>query len=371
MGNFATHGGNVYEVASRLGCQPEDILDYSASINPLGPPAGLKDEFERYFDRLQHYPDIHNQALVEDLAAFHRLGVDQVVAGNGSTELIYWLPRVLGLKSALMVLPTFSEYRRAFEIQGVKLTKLFTRAENHFQPTVDQLTRMLEADNPEAILVTHPGSPAGTLLPLDVREWLLRVGVAGDRYCIVDEAFIDFCEADSFKEHLAETARLILIRSMTKFYGIPGVRVGYLLTSPGIANGVSRLLPPWSVSTLAQIAGSFCLRQEGYRASTLDLVERERTMIEQGLGMLPGFGVFPGSANYVLASLDATLPTAGELQDYLLRQDRILIRDCASFEGLGNRYVRLAVRLPQQNRLLLTALERWCRVHGHPPADRS
>ncbi len=359
MGNFPAHGGNVYEVASRLRCQPEDILDYSASINPLGPPPGLRDEFLRYFDRLQHYPDIHNQALVEDLAAFHRLGVDQVAVGNGSTELIYWLPQVLELRSAVIVLPTFSEYQRAFEIQGVKLAKLFTHAENGFQPTVGELAQMLGEHDPEAILITHPGSPAGTLLSPDVREWLLRVGAEGDRYCIVDEAFIDFCEENSFKEYLAETSRFILIRSMTKFYGIPGVRVGYLLTSPGIAKNMSRLLPPWSVSTLAQIAGSFCLRQKDYRQSTLELVDRERAGIEQGLRNLAGFHVFPGRANYLLACMDASLPTAMELQEHLLQHDRILIRDGASFEGLGERHVRVAVRLPEQNHLLLTALERW------------
>ncbi|HBZ55204.1 MAG TPA: threonine-phosphate decarboxylase [Syntrophobacteraceae bacterium] len=362
MGNFPVHGGNVYEVASRLHCQPEEILDYSASINPLGPPPGLREEFLKHFDRLQHYPDIHNQALVEDLAVFHGLGRDQVVVGNGSTELIYWLPRILELTSALMVLPTFSEYQRAFEIQGVKLAKLFTRAGNGFQPTVEELARMVEKHHPEAILVTHPGSPAGSLLSQDVREWLLRIGVNEGRYCIVDEAFIDFCEGDSFKRHLSETPRLILLRSMTKFYGIPGVRVGYLLTSPGMAKKMSGLLPPWSVSTLAQIAGSFCLKQKDYQQATLKLVAEERSALEGNLGNQPGFQVFPGRANYLLAHMEPMLPTAKTLREHLLQQDRILIRDGASFDGLGERYFRVAVRLPEQNRRLSAALERWCRT---------
>lgn len=369
MSNVPAHGGNVYEVALRLNCRPEHIHDYSASINPLGPPAGLIDEFVRHFDRLQHYPDIHNRDLIGDLAAFHQVAAEQVLVGNGSTELIYWLPRVLGLRSALIVLPTFSEYQRAFEIQGVKLAKLFTRPENGFQPTVAELAAKVAEHDPEAILVTHPGSPAGTLLPPDVREWLLRVGTEDGRFCIVDEAFIDFCEEESFKGYLAAAFRFILIRSMTKFYGIPGVRVGYLLTSPGIARAMKERLPPWSVSTLAQIAGSFCLKQVDYQRRTLDLVQRERAVMEQGLRAVPGFLVFAGQANYLLVRVHPALPAVKELQDCLLRSDRILVRDCASFDGLGGHYLRLAVRLPEQNRLLLAVLGRWRERFGGTATD--
>jgi threonine-phosphate decarboxylase len=364
MSNFPAHGGNVYEVASRLLCLPEDILDYSASINPLGPPDGLREAFLDHFERLQHYPDIHNHDLIQDLAAFHGVPTDHIVVGNGSTELIYWLPRVLGIRTAVAVLPTFSEYQRAFEIQGVQLTKLVTRPENDLQPTVEELATVLLESTPEAILVTHPGSPAGTLLPPAVREWLLCACNDRGIYCIVDEAFVDFCEEDSFKRFLAEMPRLILIRSMTKFYGIPGVRLGYLLTSRAIAGNMLRFLPPWSVSTLAQIAGSYCLRQDDYRRHTLDLVTQERAIMQQTLCSLPGFHVFSGRANYLLVRMDAQFPTAGELQEDLLQSERILVRDCVSFEGLGDRYVRLAVRRPQQNGRVLTAIARWNRDHG-------
>jgi threonine-phosphate decarboxylase len=364
MSNITAHGGNVYEVASRLGCRPEDILDYSASINPIGPPEGLREVFSEHFERLQHYPDIHNRGLIHDLAAFHGVTAEQVVVGNGSTELIYWLPRVLGIRSAVVVLPTFSEYQRAFEIQGTKLTKLFAKPENGFQPTVEQLAAVLEENAPEAILVTHPGSPAGTLLPSVVREQLLRACHDRGMYCIVDEAFVDFCEEDSFKRFLAETPRLILIRSMTKFYGIPGVRVGYLLTSPPIAQNMHRFLPPWSVSTLAQVAGSYCLRQNEYRQRTLLLVMIERAIMGKCLRKLAGLRVYSGRANYLLMEMDATFPTARELQEDLLKHERILVRDCASFEGLGDRYVRVAVRQPRQNSRLLAALGRWSGERG-------
>ncbi len=137
------HGGNVYEIASQLGCAPEEILDYSASINPLGPPPGLMDLLARTFQRLQHYPDIQNRVLVESIARHHGVSVDQVVVGNGSTELIYWLPQVLGIRKALILLPTFGEYQKAFELQGVQLAKLFASPDENFQPTVAQLDETL------------------------------------------------------------------------------------------------------------------------------------------------------------------------------------------------------------------------------------
>ena len=356
------HGGNVYEIASRLGCAPEAVLDYSASINPLGPPPGLLEEFNRYFNRLQHYPDIRNTSLLDALSRFHSLNQEQIVVGNGSTELIYWLPAVLGIRSAVVVLPTFGEYRKAFELQGIRMHKLFTSQETDFQPTVEQLEAACAEFSPEAILFTQPASPAGTLMPREVRDWIVRKSRETNLYAIIDEVFVDFCEEESFKGALKESPRLVLIRSMTKFYGIPGLRLGYLLTSKELADRMHGSLPPWSVNTLAQIAGEYCLGREEYRGETLEMVDRERRRMTERLEGMNAFRVFPGSANYILARLDNPLPDAGVLQREILMSEHIIIRDCRSFEGLNERYFRLAVRLPEQNDRLLAGIERWVRT---------
>lgn len=358
------HGGNVYEVASRLGCSPDDLLDYSASINPLGPPAGLMEELARYFHRVQHYPDIVNRALKDDLARLHGVSPTQVVVGNGSTELIYWLPKALGIEDAVIALPTFGEYGKAFEIQGVRLHKLMTSRENDFQPEVRELDALCEKVSPQAVLLTHPGSPSGTLLSPAVREWIVRKSREKGFYGIIDEVFMDFCEEDSFKEFLETSPRLVLIRSMTKFYGVPGLRLGYLLTSREIADAADRLIPPWSVNTLAQIGGSYCLRQEDYRERTLSAAKTERETLAKRLGSLEGCRVYPGAANYLLVELADWLPTAGALRDHILAVEKILIRDCSSFEGVGDRHVRIAVRLPEQNRRLFEGIAGWVRAHS-------
>ncbi len=352
------HGGNIYEVAASLGCAPEDLLDFSASINPLGPPAGLIDEVNRHFHRLIHYPDIHNRALTRALASFHGLDPDRVVIGNGSTELIYRLPEVLRISRVLVVLPTFSEYPKAFELHGLAIDRLLCGPNHGFQPSVRDLEQAALRSRPQAILVTHPGSPSGVLLEAPVRRWLLDFCHRSGAFLVIDEVFADFCEQESFKGQLLAAERLVLIRSMTKFYGIPGLRLGYVLCAPALAADLRRRLPPWSVNTLAQLAGVFCLRQQAYRTETLELIERERNRMRREMSAMAGLKVFDGQANYLLARLAPDGPTAAQIRDRLLAGHRLLIRDCSSFAGLDKHDFRVAVKRPEENDRLLDALSR-------------
>ncbi|MHC1730040.1 MAG: threonine-phosphate decarboxylase CobD [Syntrophobacteraceae bacterium] len=353
------HGGNVYEYAQRAGCSPDDILDFSASINPLGPPPGLDKLLSECFHRIQHYPDIRNQLLIEALSRFHGVPPECIAVGNGSTELIYWLPRSLEINHALAVLPTFGEYAKSFEIQGVELKKLFSSSDHFFQPKVDQLDEALGKDSQEAVLLTHPGSPGGALLDEKVCEWIAEKSSAGKTYYLMDEVFIDFCEESSFKRFLDRAHNLVLIRSLTKFYGLPGLRIGYLIASPEVIRKVRRHIPPWSVNTLAQAAGAYCLDQEEYRLKTLEVVGRERQRLADTLSAMPGLSVYPGKANYLLIRLGQKLPAAPVLKRDLFERGRMLVRDCSSFEGLDDRHFRIAVRLAEQNNRLISALRDW------------
>ncbi|MCU0586574.1 MAG: threonine-phosphate decarboxylase CobD [Syntrophobacteraceae bacterium] len=358
------HGGNVYEVAHQLGCSPDAILDFSASINPLGPPAGLWEELRKGYPALQHYPDISNRDLVEALAELHRAAPDQVVVGNGSTELIYWLARALNLERAVVAVPTFSEYLRAFQREGVGLERLVSTEDAGFQPDLEHLGARVAEARPDAVLLTHPGSPSGVLLAPQVRLWAVEACRSQGWTAIIDEAFIDFCEEESLKSLLMETTPLVIIRSMTKFYAIPGLRLGYILTSPELARRIRQLVPPWSINTFAQIAGAYCARQEKYRAETIALVTREREFLAAGLGE-SGLGrAIPGVANYLLVRMADHLPGVRKLQEDLLHRHRILIRDCWNFDGVGERFFRIAVRLPEQNRRLLAALKEWVETVG-------
>ncbi|MGO9691032.1 MAG: threonine-phosphate decarboxylase CobD [Syntrophobacteraceae bacterium] len=352
------HGGNIYELSARAGCSPGEILDFSASINPLGPPPGLARVLSGCFQMLESYPDIHNQLLIDAISKFHDIAPECIAVANGSTELIYWLPRALRVSSALAVLPTFGEYVKAFELHGTRLQKLLSGAENSFQPKVDQLEAALLKNPCQAVLLTHPASPSGTLLDSEVTSWVLEKSTqAGSPFFLVDEVFIDFCQQASLQSFLDRSQNLALIRSLTKFYGLPGLRIGYLIAPPPIAAKVRSHLPPWSVNTLAQAAGAWCFAQDEYRRKTLELVAKERQRLALELSAIYGLMVFPGEANYLLVRMDRKLKPASRLKWDIFERDRILIRDCGSFEGLDDWYFRVAVRLPDQNDRLIAAIK--------------
>jgi threonine-phosphate decarboxylase len=352
------HGGNIYELSAQAGCSPDDILDFSASINPLGPPPGLARVISGCFRRLESYPDIHNRTLIDALSKFHGIDPECIAVGNGSTELIYWLPRAFGIRSALVVCPTFGEYARAFELQATRLQRLVATPENRFQPRLEHLETALKKDPVQAVLLTQPASPAGTLLDAGLIDWIVENGNrAGKTLFLVDEVFIDFCEQASLKRFLDRSQNVAVIRSLTKFYGLPGLRIGYMLAPPRLAAKLRDHLPPWSVNTIAQTAGAYCFAQDRYRRKTLDLVTKERRRLSRELAAIDGLTVFPAEANYLLVRMDPGLNPASSLKNDIFASDRILIRDCGSFDGLDDRYFRVAVRLPEQNDRLIAAVK--------------
>ncbi|MGC9965959.1 MAG: threonine-phosphate decarboxylase CobD [Syntrophobacteraceae bacterium] len=352
------HGGNIYELSAQAGCSPDDILDFSASINPLGPPPGLARVISGCFRRLESYPDIHNRLLVDAISKFHDIDPECIAVGNGSTELIYWLPRALGVSSALVVSPTFGEYAKAFELQGTRLQRLLSAPENCFQPRAEHLQAALQKDPVQAVLLTHPASPSGALMDGGLIDWIVENGSkSGSTLFLIDEVFIDFCEQASLKRFIERSQNVAIIRSLTKFYGLPGLRIGYLLAPPRIAAKVRRHLPPWSVNTLAQTAGAYCFAQERYRHKTLKLIAKERLRLSRELSAIAGLTVFPAEANYLLLRMDRRLAPASSLKREIFERDRLLIRDCGSFEGLDDWYFRVAVRLPDQNDRLIAAVK--------------
>jgi threonine-phosphate decarboxylase len=358
------HGGNVYELAAKAGCSPEQILDFSASINPLGPPPGLEEELAGCFGLLQSYPDIHCKGLIEAISKFHDIDPACIAVTNGSTELIYWLPKALAAGRALAVLPAFGEYVKAFELHGTRVEKLFPASGDFFQPGVEQLEASLENERFDTVLLTHPSSPAGSLLNDRVVDWIVEKSTGSGPFLLVDEVFVDFCEQACLKRFVETSDNLALIRSFTKFYGLPGLRIGYLLASPRIARRVREFVPPWSVSTQAQVAGAFCLARQDYRLRTLETIEKQRSRLAWELSAIPGLEVFPGSANFLLVRMAPELGPASSLKWDLFNRCRILIRDCGSFEGLGERYFRVAVRLPEQNDRLIEALKSGFAARG-------
>lgn len=353
--NGVDHGGRIFAIARQLGVAPEALTDFSASINPLGPPPGVRAAVAKAFHRLVHYPDSDCTELAAALARHHGCAPDNVCVGNGSTELLHLIPRLVAGGRALLIAPTFAEYRHALNRGGWHSDSLVLSGGTGFPLDLVRVGDALAAGY-DLLFLCNPGNPTGRLYPPEEVAALLALCRERGTVLVVDEAFMDFCEAGSAKAAVIASGAGVVVRSMTKFFGFPGLRLGYALAERSLVARLAALRPPWSVGTLAQEAGLAALADAGYAARTLSYVAKERAFLAAELAALQGMRVFPGAANYLLVELPEG-NTAAAVQERLLPEG-ILIRECGGFTGLGERFSRVAVRKRQENRHLVAALRR-------------
>lgn len=335
-----------------MGISADTLLDFSANINPLGMPESLKQAMIENLACAERYPDVEYQQLHQALAAHHGVPASWILAGNGETESIFTLVHGLKPRRAMVVAPGFAEYRRALETIDCQIETYALREEDGWQLTeriLSSLTTELDC-----LFLCTPNNPTG-LLPeralLDAIAARCRtLGIA----LILDEAFIDFiADEPGFIADLKHNPHVWVLRSLTKFYAIPGLRLGYVLN--GDERAVARLRKhqmPWSINAFAALAGGRVLNDHDYQQATLCWLAREGQRLYQALDEIDGLTVYPGRANYLFLRCERA---DIELQ-YALLQQRVLIRSCANYPGLDGRYFRVAVRSEAENQRLLAAL---------------
>lgn len=348
------HGGNVYAVARADGRSLARLVDFSASINPLGPSPAVLRLLAKAGRRLIHYPDPDCVELRDALAERHGLEPSRVLVGNGSSELIFLLPSALGIARALIVGPTFSEYARAVEAAGGQVIPVQAMRSGGYRPPVDQVRAALRRLPVDALFLCNPNSPTGQGLDLGSVSDLVRAAARRGAWSILDETFIEYCHERTALSLLPREPRLLILRSFTKFYGLPGLRLGYVMGWEAAIQRLKRKQPPWSVNALAQAAGLAALRDVDHARNSLAFMERERPRLARRLGAIPGVTVYPSVANFLLVELPAghsAVPVSAAL-----RREGLLVRDCSSVAGLTKRTLRIAVKTPSQNRRLADRL---------------
>ncbi len=349
------HGGNIYKVAEETGISRDSLIDFSASINPLGISDRVKDVIHQELDNLVNYPDPDAKALTDTIAAFHGIDSDSIICGNGSTELIYLMPRVFNPNKVLITAPAFSEYERACKLNcELRITNYDLREDNKFNIDPDMFIERMQGC--DMAFLCNPNNPTGDILG---RDEVLRVArAAAELKCllVVDEAFIDFSPGESVIKDVQDNQYLIVLRSMTKFHAITGLRIGYAVLHRNIIENVRRMKEPWTVNTLAQKAAIAAITDSGYSDETYRLMEMEKEYLENSLSEM-GVKFFPSAANYYLLKVNnATRITAA------LREKGILVRDCSNFKGLDGSYIRIAVKSHKHNAMLIKELEDLCRA---------
>ncbi|MGZ6275587.1 MAG: cobyric acid synthase [Syntrophales bacterium] len=344
------HGGNLRRLAAAAGLAPEDILDFSANINPLGPPEWMRPFMSRTIASLAHYPDPDCAALINAISARYGVHEDEIVAGNGSTELIYLIPRELPVRRAVIPVPAYADYARASELAGLTLEKIVLKEEDTFRPNLTAIeARLREGD---IVFIGQPSNPTGLVCNADaLRGMALRN--ASVTFAI-DEAFADFVEGmDSLTRK--RPPNVIVLLSFTKFFAIPGLRLGCCIADPAVIERIRNLIPPWSVNTFAQAVGEKALGDEEYARKTKEYCQSERQILAEKLQSFPGLYVYPGEANYLMVRIDRKGLSAAALAEELLPMG-IAIRVCENFDGLDERFFRVAIRTAEENEMLLNKL---------------
>ena len=357
----ARHGGNIAKLAAAAGRPAGEILDFSANINPLGPPEWLRPLVSSRLSDLVHYPDPDNSELAASFAEAFGLPKGEVLMGNGSTELLYLLPTVLGKRRALIPVPAYVDYEAAAGQAGLTVVRVPLREERLFAPDLTEIEAALTGD--ELVIIASPNNPTGLTVPsAELKALAFR---NPETAFIADEAFADFAAGTSLLAG-ERPANLIVLRSLTKFYAIPGLRLGGVAASPEVIARLRDRLPPWSVNTLAQAVGAAALRDTGYAAETRRFVRERREGLTAELRAIPGLFVYPGTANFLLVRIDREGLSAPELARLCLA-DGIAVRVCDNFAGLDGRFFRVAVRTEDENARLCRTLRKALGVPSGPP----
>ena len=340
------HGGDIY-------INEEIRLDFSVNVNPLGMPDTAKRALFASVEALERYPDPNCRTLRQALANKHGVVQEMILCGNGAADMIFRICACLKPQKALTLAPTFSEYERPVKLFGGEIAEYRLKEENGFALTDDVLSAL--TPDIELFFLCNPNNPTGRLASIDLLRPVVQGCANNNTLLMVDECFVEFTDGQSMVSLLEEFPNLLILRAFTKLHALAGLRLGYLLSSnTTLLSLVSQYGAEWSVSAAAQAAGLGALKEQGWAERTRSLIQEERAFMREGLGAL-GITVFPSDANFLL------LKSAVPLYEPLKRLG-ILIRRCANFTGLDERFFRIGLKTREENEALLCALKEV--LHG-------
>lgn len=343
--SFQLHGGITEEIAKIAG---DTLLDFSSNLNPFGPPDGLQEVISSA--DIEHYPPGYS-ALETALARFCGCSTENLLMTNGASEAFFFLSLLLRPRVTSLEIPGFSEYQNSVQAFGSAIWEIDGHPEKQF----DTCRYFKAVEQSDVIFIGNPNNPDGRLIEPSVLEELIRYANEFATIVILDEAFIDFCGRDKFTMSgwVDKYDNLVIVGSLTKTFAIAGLRFGYIVAGKEFISRLKRGRPPWPISSTTSAAIQFCLGQSHYYKETIRKTNEYKEDFVLRLSRV-GLKVFPSAANYILIKLPDGC-SSGDLTATLLSR-QFLIRDCRSF-GLGDNFIRLAVKLPEQNDLLARALE--------------
>jgi threonine-phosphate decarboxylase len=352
---YPLHGGQLRQIAERFDIPVSELLDFSANINPSGPPPAVLSTLRASLDApstLIEYPDLRQNDLKRALARYAGTNEKNVVVANGFVPLLEATLRALKVRSCLLPVPAFVEYRRTLERAGVEIVPHALSADTYFRYD----PAAMFAQQTEAVLIANPQNPSGVCHDSAAICDLVAIASKMSMYVLLDEAFIDYLPESSLATIIDRFPNLIIFRSVTKFHAMPGLRVAYAIANPTLSKAINENLPPWPIATLASLAVIAAVDDRIYAARSRSENLIRRAALHNDLES-SGLAVYPSAANFLLFRLPSAVDPDLFWQCMIVRQC-IVLRSCANYENFPIGYFRVAVRTQSENKKLAVAVAR-------------
>ena len=350
------HGANLYDLSSKYGFSKEDFMDFSSNINPFGASILAKNYIINNIDKVSIYPDPDYIDLKTSISKYCNCAIDNILLGSGATELISSFIETINPKKALLLSPAYSEYEKELSKINCDIVKYFSKKENNFSINIEDLINNINENNYDLIVICNPNNPTGFTFTKDEIEKILN---STSSFVMVDETYIEFTNKKIYSStYLVDNyENLFVIRGTSKFFSTPGIRLGYgLISNNSIKENINAHLDLWNINTFASMMGEVMFGDVEFIENTYSLMINEREYLMNELSKFNHLKVYKSQGNFILCEINSKSITSKELRDKLIL-NKIIIRDCSSFDGLNEYFFRVCILKPEENRLLINSLK--------------
>ena len=357
---FISHGGDIWGFSRKYSIPLEEVLEFSGPINFLGPPPKAVEAVKANARLIKFYPDPNPVEFKEAIADYvgHGVESENILLGNGSIELIYMITEVLPQKfNAVIPIPSFSEYEKATLRVGGEVN--FVQLPTDFSLQNDKIKAAV-TDDTKIMCLCNPHSPSGTLYKKEDILDLVEFCQKKDIIFSIDENYIEFADEgdnNTVVGMVKDYKNLFVIRSVTKFYGLAGLRFGYAIAASSLIDKLETVRQPWSINGLACQVTMAAFNDKEFIKNTKETINKNRAELANALGGIEGLQVHPSTTNFLLVKILNPKITSTMLKEQLAKE-HILIRDCCTFMGMDNSYFRLTVRSAKDNQKLVEKIKR-------------
>ena len=347
------HGANVEIMAQMFNKNTDDIIDFSSNINPKVVP-NLEKYILEGLEKSKTYPDINYTKLRQNIGAYINIKPEYIIPGNGATEIIYLLMK--NIKKRLAILnPTFSEYERGARLNNLEIINFVLNENDEFSVNLMEIEENIESF--DSLFICNPHNPNGKIKNI---EELLQLLVKHNKLLIVDETFMEFVyeeENYSLVKYINKYDNIFIIKAVTKFFGMPGLRLGYGVTSnKELIEGIYKYKEPWTINSFADTLSNYIFNDKEYISSSKEYYLKERNYMISSLRKIKNMKVYNTDTNFILIKLENI--KAENLKTELFKEHNILIRDASNFIGLDDKYIRIAIKSHEENEMILKALNK-------------